>query len=170
MDLPKGRCVHSIAGRLRIKIEQRRQDQGYFEHLRQILQASYPQASISTNPLSATILCQGRDIALGPLAQLAREQGLFKLVGPKDQVPLAGRVEESFQRANKRIREYTRDELDLPSIIFFYLIGTAAYQIIRGNLAVPPWHTAFWYAFGVFSKSLINSGAAHEPGSQDQGE
>jgi hypothetical protein len=38
------------------------------------------------------------------------------------------------------------------------LLGTGIYQIVRGNFGAPPWYTAFWYAFGVFTKSLIDKG------------
>jgi len=38
------------------------------------------------------------------------------------------------------------------------LLGLGLYQILRGNFRAPPWYTAFWYALGIFTKSLSDKG------------
>jgi hypothetical protein len=32
----------------------------------------------------------------------------------------------------------------------------AVVEIMRGNFRMPPWYTAFWYAFGLFTKSMLD--------------
>jgi hypothetical protein len=51
--------------------------------------------------------------------------------------------------------QFTGGWLDLPGMAFLLLLGIGIYQIRRGNIGLPPWYTAFWYAFGVYTKSLV---------------
>ena len=39
---------------------------------------------------------------------------------------------------------------------FGVLLALGIYQISRGNFMAPAWYTAFWYAFGVLTKTLID--------------
>ena len=52
-----------------------------------------------------------------------------------------------------------RGKIDLPSGIFFALLGTGIYQLARGRFIIPPWYTAFWYAFGLVSMYVIEKAA-----------
>lgn len=48
---------------------------------------------------------------------------------------------------------------DLPGMAFLTLLGVGIYQLVRGNFAAPPWYTAFWYAMGIFTKSIMEKKA-----------
>lgn len=157
MDLPAGRCVHSIQGRVRIKIPEKRSETEYFRKVEATLQKHFPLAEIVVNPVTASVLCKGGSCALQTVGDAAKENKLFELVDPQEQVPPARKIQRSFQEANKAVKQASGNELDLPALLFFFLVGTAFYQISRGNFGLPPWYTAFWYAFGLFTKWLLDS-------------
>jgi hypothetical protein len=60
----------------------------------------------------------------------------------------------------------TGGELDIPSVFFAALLISGIYQIARGNMAAPAWYTAFWYAFGIFSRDMLHK--VDEPRSIEQ--
>ena len=155
MALPIGKCVHSSTGRLRIRFSAWRGDSTFFERLKTTLQEAYPQTEFVVNPATASLLCLGPDADDG-LAATAESKGLFQVQAPSRQVPVAQGVREAFHQANQSMRHSTREELDITTIIFVVLVGTGVWQLARGNFVLPPWYTAFWYALGVFSKSLAD--------------
>ena len=158
MSLPRGRCVHCLPERLRIRVDSMRRDDAFFHRVKEALQQEFPQAEISVNTMTGSLLLRHTDYDLPSLAKTAADRGLFELAESDGQVPVARSIQRSFEGANRAVRRATGSELDLPSLVFIFLAGTAAYQIGRGNISLPPWYTAFWYAFGVFTKSLIDAG------------
>jgi hypothetical protein len=46
--------------------------------------------------------------------------------------------------------------LDLPGMIFLSLLAVGLWELAIGNFKRPPWYTAFWYAFGLFSKAIFD--------------
>ncbi len=164
MDLPSGRCVHCIQGRVRVRIPGKRSDAAYFQKVEATLSKRFPRAEIQVNPITASVLCQGDRCTLRAVADAAKETKLFELAAPQEQVvPPAKRIQRSFQGANAAVRQASGNELDLPTLLFFSLVGTAVYQIARGNFGLPPWYTAFWYAFGLFTKWLLDTEADSSP-------
>lgn len=162
MSLPKGRCVHCLPDRLRVRVDSKRRDKSFFQLIKDALQEEFPKADISVNAMTGSLLCRNAGCDLPSLASTARAKGLFELADRGEQIPLAQSIQRGFESANKGIRRSTSGQLDLPSLVFLFLAGTAIYQIGRGNIGLPPWYTAFWYAFGVFTKSLIDAKTASD--------
>lgn len=54
------------------------------------------------------------------------------------------------------LKESTLGHLDLPTLLFFVLIAVGTVQLLRNGLRSPPWYTAFWYAMGIYLKSLAD--------------
>jgi hypothetical protein len=54
--------------------------------------------------------------------------------------------------------------VDLPGAVFLALLVFGAVELLRGNWRTPPWYTAFWYAFGLYSKSLIDHAGGDQGG------
>jgi len=57
---------------------------------------------------------------------------------------------------NQKIQQVTSGRLNLTNGIFLALVIFGVSELIRGNWKTPPWYTAFWYAFGVYSKTLFD--------------
>ena len=164
MPLPIGECVHCSAGRLRVRVREKRGDADFFEKVKKTLASSFPKAQITVNPDTGSVLSLGVDDR-GGLAEAARNKNLFDLAGPDRHVPVSQAVQDTFKQANLTVRSSTRGELDLPTLVFLILVGTGIVQIMRGNVGAPPWYTAFWYALGVFTKALTDESKGFDQGS-----
>ncbi|MFP4392710.1 MAG: hypothetical protein ACLFPG_07640 [Desulfohalobiaceae bacterium] len=159
-DLPIGRCVHSSAERIRLRVKEKQGDEIYFNQVLQTLRAAFPKAKIEVNPLTGSVLCIGIE-RFEDLARAAREKHLFQITALPPRVTATKAVHRGVAEMNATIRRSSGGELDLSSLVFLILIGTGIYQVVRGNLGLPPWYTAFWYALGVCTKSV--SDESHDP-------
>jgi hypothetical protein len=54
------------------------------------------------------------------------------------------------------LKRLTSGEVDIPSLVFLGLVVSGIYEIARGNLVMPAWYTAFYYALQVFSRGQID--------------
>jgi hypothetical protein len=156
MTLPEAKITHWHYGRMRLKVTSQRGNLAFFEALSKEITSHV--ATLETNVLTGSVLIisETQDIDVDDLVRIGETKGLFQLrttdTGP---VPLSKNIRNFFGRWSQGIEKWTGGELDLPLLIFLFLLANGIFQICRGNIKAPPWYTAFWYAFGVFSKSFI---------------
>jgi hypothetical protein len=112
---------------------------------------------VDVNPLTGSVIMTGIAIDQKKVMAFAEEEKLFTAVQPEltsktlpqtAAAPLAG--------FSDMIRQFSNGMLDLPGAIFLSLLAYGIVELARGNFSRPPWYTALWYAFGLFSKSLID--------------
>ncbi len=161
MDLPLGRCVHSSPERIRLRVKEKQGDEVYFEQVLQTLRAAFPQAQIEVNPRTGSVLCIGVE-RFEDLVRTGWEKHLFQVTALPPKMSASKAVHREVGEMNATIRRSSRGELDLTSLVFLILIGTGIYQVARGNLGLPPWYTAFWYALGVCTKSVSDDSHVHD--------
>lgn len=158
MDLlPEVRLCHFSTGRLRIRIHRRRGDGAYFQALQEKLAAHFGYAAIATNPVTGSVLVEDVRVSPAEVASFGREAGLFKLdLAPR--LPRGGvqNIISPLKTVDVNLRRITGGTLDVPSAVFVALVIFGVIEILRGNFKTPPWYTAFWYAFGVFTKTLMD--------------
>lgn len=146
---------HRTLGRLRLRVPARKGDLSFFETLKQGFLDCNEVKGVEVNPRTASILLlhESDDHAL---AAFAEEKGLVKINIPsEDASNVSYKVAEIMRSINDTTVSATNGGLDLPRISFLTLMGFGIYQLSKGNFAVPPWYTAFWYAHGLFSKYLL---------------
>jgi hypothetical protein len=115
---------------------------------------------LEVNPATGSVLFLGKGVDLNKIAAAAQKEGLFTLqVLEQRPVPLSKRIAAPLGSLSSQVRGMTGGQLDLPGLAFLALLGFGLFQIVRGDLRSPPWYTAFWYAFGFFSKSLVDMSA-----------
>ncbi len=165
MHVPISRCVHSSPERIRLRVKEKQGDEVYFNQVLQTLRAAFPQAQVEVNPRTGSVLCIGA-LSFEDLARTGREKDLFQVTVLPPRVTGIKAVHQGVVEMNATIRRSSRGEIDLTSLVFLILVGTGIYQVARGNLGLPPWYTAFWYALGVCTKSV--SDESHVP-DHDQG-
>jgi hypothetical protein len=145
-----------MARRLRIKIPSKKGDVSYFSALRERLASCPGIEEIRVNPQTGTALIS-YECEKKTLAEFARENDLFLLrrstPRPKS---LFGNVADTFQGYNQDLKKLTGGEVDIPSLVFVSLLMSGIWQIARGNLAMPAWYTAFYYALGVFTRAQVD--------------
>jgi len=149
--------------RVRLKFPDRRGDQAYFAQLRRGLEDFADFDRLEANALTGGLLIEGRGIDLDKLSSYARKNDLFDLHDEKPPgEPFADRMARPIQLASQKISDASDGELDLPSALFVLLLAFGLIEIARGNFRTPPWYTAFWYAFGVYSKVILDRASAQQ--------
>ncbi|MEJ2716201.1 MAG: hypothetical protein P8182_03545 [Deltaproteobacteria bacterium] len=149
--------VHSTIGRLRVRIPAKKRDSSYFSLIKESLADCPGIENIEVNPLTGSALVI-HDTDPAPIADYAASNGLFRFKPWKgSRRTLFESVEEVLGKLNRRLKMVTGGEFDVPSLFFTVLLVSGLYQIARGNLAAPAWYTAFWYAFGIFSRDALRN-------------
>jgi hypothetical protein len=159
--LPQAFIIHQVARqRVRVKIPSRKGDSPYFAGLTDSLEKFQGGIRSVVNPLTGSVLVTGDPLDLSELAEFAESEKLFSLRSEAvPSVPLAQKVLAPIAGADGLVREITRGSLSLPEALFLSLLAFGLFEIARGNFRSPPWYTAFWYAFGILTKSMIDRAA-----------
>jgi len=165
-NLPAAVIVHRTKSRIRLRIAEKKRDGDYFSNVREEIRRQPGVDSVESNALTGSLLIQGKIIDPDALIQTAVKQELFQVrTTPVCAGPLAVEVRRPLGCVDRLLTGFSSGWADLPSLVFLGLLVHGIIEIARGNFQKPPWYTAFWYAFGVYSRSLteqINVVPAHE--------
>jgi hypothetical protein len=165
--LPKARVSHQSRRRLRIRIPAERGNQGYFATLRKVLAEHEGVEAVEVNQITGSVLLLGDGLDVEAVRTWGKERGLFKIEAPGNpgedrSSHLPARAVKPLQGLQNGLDHLTGGNLNLSGLIFFALLGTGIHQILRGNFTAPPWYTSFWYAFGVFTKQLVDKAGQNQ--------
>jgi len=161
---PSAQVKHQSPTRLRIRIPAERGNAGYFERLRKAFDGAPGLSGVEVNAATGTVLFHGEAVDPAALQGIAAQNDLYDLSEPRGKAPgIPNRSVEPVAAMNRGIRRLTGGSIDLSGLLFFTLLGSGLVQIFRGNMGAPPWYTAFWYAFGVYTKQLMG----HPPDPDD---
>jgi hypothetical protein len=155
VNLPEAVVVHSGASRLRVRIPAGRGDMKYIAKVRAAALKSRIEF-IRANATTGSILFQGENATAEAVAAFGRDNDLFVIQPALPAPSLAKRISTPLASCNRSLQQLSAGQIDLPGAVFVLLLITALYEIARGRLRTPPWYTAFWYAFGLFTKSLLD--------------
>jgi hypothetical protein len=148
---------HRSPGRLRIKIASRKGDHAFFSTIAQSLQEEMQLKAVRTNALTGSVLILDSAVDIEAVADHAAAHDLFALQAHEPiKVPLARTLVTPVQEMDQKIKRFTAGEIDTMGTIFILLCIYGLVELLRGNAKAPPWYTAFWYAFGIFTKSMID--------------
>jgi hypothetical protein len=154
--IPEAHASHRMPCRLRVKIPSKKGDVSYFSALAERLSECPAVQEIRVNPRigSALILHKGD---AKTVSEFAKEHDVFHLKRAKRaQKTLFAEVAHTFGGYNRNLRKWTDGELDIQSLVFLSLVVSGIWEIARGNLTMPAWYTAFYYALGVFTRSQVD--------------
>lgn len=153
--IPVATCAHSVNGRVRLRIAQKRRDREYFDGLRRRISEIPGVKEVSVTPSTGSILLLLDKGRLESIAAACEAEGLFALQGGVGRnVPLlADATRGVYRKIDRRIRSLTGGDLDLPGVAFASLVGSALWQLAKGNIAGPVWSAGLWYALNIFLKA-----------------
>jgi hypothetical protein len=138
---------------MRIRIPSAKGDVRYFKTLEEALRKFPEVDEVSTNPTTASVLILSEHHTVGGIGRFAKQEGLFDLQRAKSSSKsLVANVRNTFAAYDKRLKRFTGNELDIPSIVFLALLVSGILQIARGNVVAPAWYTAFYYSLGIFTR------------------
>jgi hypothetical protein len=154
--LPEAQICHQSARRLRIKIASRKGKPDYFSELREVLSRHAKFENVTVNSLTGSVLFIGDGANVTEITEFAKTNQLFELSAPDtSRSPMTTQLVSHLDSLNINIRRLTSGEMDLAGIILLFLLISGLTEIIRGNLRLPPWYTAFWYAFGIYKLASV---------------
>jgi hypothetical protein len=158
--IPKAELPSCTSHRLRLRIPARRGDDSFFNNLTQQWLREFPANDVVCNTLTGSLLVTGMPPVPDAIAEFGRRLSLFDLK-PAAAISRtwAGSVESTILSLNRKIERSSGGLLDLTSALFTALVIYGISELIRGHWRTPPWYTAFWYAFGVYSKVLMDQAA-----------
>ncbi|MCG6878864.1 MAG: hypothetical protein LJE96_06910 [Deltaproteobacteria bacterium] len=155
MTLPEAHIGHQTAERVRIKIPSQLGDEAYFSRVEECLLKGGALGAVQVNPRTGSVLITGSRTDLKRITALGEKNALFKLQDSAPKVEsLSQKIAAPIRNLGRSIDRFSGGELDLSGAVFLGLIGWGVTELVRGNFAAPPWYVAFWYALGIFTKSL----------------
>ena len=142
---PRAYRVHSIPGRIRLKIPERRGDHAFFDEITDLLRGLSTGTQVDCNPLTGSLLLhhlgeiddEPMQAALNALAEIVE----LELSSP----PVAHRLRADVIEVDQSIQRYTRGALDLSTATALGLLTLAGIQLLRGQQPVIVISLA-WYA------------------------
>ncbi|EFK08908.1 conserved hypothetical protein [delta proteobacterium NaphS2] len=157
MTLPEAHIGHLTPERVRIKIPSRRGDEAYFLSVKELLLKDGALETVRVNSKTASVLLTGSLTDLARIASIGEKSALFQLETSIPKVePLSSKIVAPVRNLGRSIDRFSGGELDLAGAVFLGLMGWGVTQLVRGNFVAPPWYVAFWYALGVFTRSLAD--------------
>jgi hypothetical protein len=156
VEPPSASICHQSAERLRIKVAAHQGDAAYFSKAVEGLSRLRKFKRLEANPLTGSLLFAGETVDVGEIAGHALKHGFFRLeTGPFENLPIMHNIVRPVAQVDRVLRGFTAGKIDLPSGILLALLATGVYQIARGRFILPPWYTAFWYAFGLITMFVV---------------
>ncbi|MHC1728209.1 MAG: hypothetical protein AB9866_19755 [Syntrophobacteraceae bacterium] len=146
---PLAYVSHQTPERIRLKIPSRKGDSSYFRSLEGVCATTPGVRDAHSNPVTGSLL-----LILDPDSNLSLPDFAGKLdlgLEPVVRRTLEQEAANQIGRANDRVREFTGGGMNLNSIAFLGCVAAGIYQISVGNIAVPAWFVAFWYAMNLAS-------------------
>jgi hypothetical protein len=155
--LPEAHLGHRTANRLRIRVPSQKGNPSYFSELKDAFSRYRKFEHLEVNPHTGSFLLIDENLDVGAVVKYAEEKSLFTVQkSKKNPEPLSQRLAKPVRDLSASLDRFTGGELDLPGMAFLALLSAGVYQILKGNFRSPPWYTAFWYALGIFTKSIID--------------
>ncbi len=165
-DLPKAYIKHQLAGRIRLKIPQKRGDAAYFERVAQACAQCSGITRLHANPAAASLLIQHDTVALAEVTAFAEQAGLFCVVAATQDygaenvqagaaVSIASLSSLSIASFDERLSRLTAGRVDLRSALFLGFTGLAIHQAAKGHFMSPA-STFFWRALELLNKKNEN--------------
>ena len=149
MMAPLARLAHSLPGRKRVKIDEKRGDAAYFATLEKELAGYQGVVAVETNPLTGTALISHvtEDTSLW---DYAGEHELFQLEKNETAARTPPRPAITGGTRTAEHKSYTKSgrRSGIRWLIFLGMMGMGVVQAIEGNIAIPA-IGAFWYAFSI---------------------
>jgi hypothetical protein len=156
MGIPAAYICHQSPQRLRIKIASRKGNADYFETLNAALTRLKRYDKLEVNTLTGSVLIVDEHIDVEDIATHGKTRNLFDLKDLTDsRSPMTTQLVSHLEDLNTNIRRLTTGNMDLAGILLLALLISGLIQLIRGNLQMPPWYTAFWYAFGIYKLASV---------------
>jgi cation transport ATPase len=160
---PLARVVHALPGRKRLKIEEKRGDEAYFDAVEKALSDSPGVLRVETNYRTGSVVVHHRPDEPSAL-QRAEEQGQFQLATKASEAPpgafsapsVAANATATRKTSRPKPNAARADRANLRPLIIMGWMGLGIAQAMEGNIAIPAM-AAFWYAYLVSQENGVSN-------------
>jgi hypothetical protein len=152
MKAPRAVVIHRTRGRFRVNIDSGKGNPDLLDSIVGGLSRCAQVESVSANPLTGSVLVHHTGERIDIL-RYAERHSIMTTNLPRQRTALVRSTLAAYRAADSRVRQFTGGEWGVPDAAVVGLLGTTALQIVRGRVAIPPWHSAFWYAINLFMQT-----------------
>lgn len=139
--------VCSTPGRLRFRIPSRKGDPAFFDSLRTTCANLPGLSNAAVSALTGALLVTFEPRSAFTPGDIAERLDLeLQAICPKS---WEKSISNQFRFLDREFRQLTGGELDLRGAAFLGCLAAGIYQIAAGNIAMPAWFVAFWYAMNL---------------------
>jgi hypothetical protein len=141
--------VHQMEGRMRLRVPDMRGDVAFFQEASESLEALEDIFSVTTRPLTGSILIEYDGMTVDTLQQWARKQQLFEISEP-DQLrhegsSIAQITQYQMNRIDDMLKQGSEGRFDLLSLLMMMSVGLLINEFLNGRLAAGSF-ALVWYA------------------------
>jgi hypothetical protein len=160
--IPRAYITHSTNERLRIKVPEKKYNVLFFEKIQSVFKKFSDIDNLVVNNHTGSILVTAKKIDIDRIKFFAKTNQLFDIMENENrgsfslQFPtlLTNVFTVPIAHVNKMIKQTSNESLDLAGVFFLSLMSLGIFQALRGNAALPGWHTALWYSFGIYTSTI----------------
>lgn len=156
--LPKAYIKHQLAGRVRLKIPQKRNDEAYFEAVADAFADCEAITQLQLNPQAASLLIQHGSAPFSDIAAFAASAGLFALVAQDDpdlpaveHASVAGLSSLVASQLDHKLADLSAGRIDVRSALFVAFMGLTIHEAAKGHVMAPA-STFLWRAIQLLNK------------------
>lgn len=157
-DLPKAYIKHQMAGRIRLKIPEKRGDEAYFEYLAESFAGCEAVSQLQLNPQTASLLIQHGAVPFLEVADFASSNSLFTVTGESEtelpateQMSIASLSNVLAAHLDHKLADLSAGRVDVRSVLFLGFMGLAVREASKGHVMAPA-STFLWRALQLLNK------------------
>lgn len=136
--LPKAYIVHQLRHRLRLRVPEMRSESEFFVQARQQIAGLEDVDAVEVSDLTGSITIFHSDQNYEKLQPRLRAINLFELTSaPQPVTPARELLTSGVSRIDRLISQSSSGGVDLSTLAFTALLGTALHQFVRGNYTGP---------------------------------
>ena len=130
--------MHQIRSRVRLRVPEMRQETGFFENAYNWITDIDGVSAVSVNDVTGSIMVQHPEQPFEELAPELEALELFELVtAPPPVTPARDILNSGVNELDRMINKGSSGGLDLATLTFTAVFGTAMHQIAKGNYTGP---------------------------------
>ena len=160
--IPTAYISHSTNDRLRIKVPEKKCNVHFFDHIQSVFRKLSDIDNLVVNNYTGSILVTAKKIDINRIKSFARTNQLFDIREKENNQTFSLQLPKPFTKVftapighvNNMIKQTSNDSLDLAGVFFLSLMSLGIVQALRGQAALPGWHTALWYSFGIYTSTI----------------
>lgn len=164
--LPEARVSHALEGRVRFRIDSRRGDAAFFEHVGHRLSAQDGIRKVSHCPATGSLLVH-HDLDLPTLAQWGQEMELFRIVEAAP-APLRRELRRAAARLDREVESWSGGHLNLADAWLLLLLALTLWELAHARITAPAM-TLAWYAVQTLMLAEVVAGQRKEAGAESGG-